>query len=120
MQSPSVSGKSLVSCSFSCWAQGHPRGGAELWEVCPLGSMGPWHKEVSGHWVGPQCFLPFPQDEEEMCTGIYIAKWFLQCFIDRVRPPRETCSLTCSLPLGPREGQPQSCPPEEPGPTLGG
>ncbi|XP_034501515.1 USP6 N-terminal-like protein [Ailuropoda melanoleuca] len=21
-------------------------------------------------------------DEEQMCTGIYIAKWFLQCFID--------------------------------------
>ena len=29
-----------------------------------------------------------------MCTGIYNPKWFLQCFIDQVRPPKDTCSLT--------------------------
>lgn len=26
-----------------------------------------------------------PQDKEQMTTGIYSTKWFLQCFIDRVR-----------------------------------
>lgn len=25
-----------------------------------------------------------PQDKEQMTTGIYTTKWFLQCFIDRV------------------------------------
>ncbi|CAD7687170.1 unnamed protein product [Nyctereutes procyonoides] len=33
--------------------------------------------------VGPEHLLPFRQDEEQMCTGIYTPKWFLQCFIDR-------------------------------------
>lgn len=27
---------------------------------------------------------PAPQDKEQMTTGIYTTKWFLQCFIDRV------------------------------------
>lgn len=30
-------------------------------------------------------FAVFPQDKEQMTTGIYTTKWFLQCFIDRVR-----------------------------------
>lgn len=61
MQSPSTADKDLVSYSFSCLGQEHPWDGTGLWEVCPLGSLGPWHKEVSGHWVGPQHFLPFCQ-----------------------------------------------------------
>lgn len=31
-----------------------------------------------------------------MTTGIYTTKWFLQCFIDRVRTPRAVSfSATC-------------------------
>lgn len=29
-------------------------------------------------------FILTPQDKEQMTTGIYTTKWFLQCFIDRV------------------------------------
>ncbi|CAD7678726.1 unnamed protein product [Nyctereutes procyonoides] len=40
-------------------------------------------KKHIGHGVGPEHLLPFRQGEEQMCTGIYTPKWFLQCFIDR-------------------------------------
>lgn len=68
---------------------------------------------------GPEHLLPFLQDEEQMGTGIYTAKWFLQCFIDRVRPPKPTRGLTCSLPLAPGEARAQPHPPDRPGPTGG-
>ena len=81
-----------------------PRGTVEAgpWEVYALGSMWSWHTEVFGHWVGPRHLLPFGQDEKQMCTGIYTAKWFFQCFVDWVRPSKETWSLTHSLPPGNR------------------
>nr|XP_054368320.1 uncharacterized protein LOC123857911 [Mirounga angustirostris] len=56
-------------------------------------------------------------DEEQMCTGIYTAKWFLQCFIDQVRPPKLTCSLFCSLPLAPGEAPAEPHCPGQPDPT---
>ena len=74
--------------------------------------LAPW-----GCGVGPEHLLPFHQDEEQMCTGIYTPKWFLQCFIDWVRPPKDPCFLTC--PLIPGEGQAQPHPPDKPGPTRG-
>ena len=69
--------------------------------------VGPWP------WLGPEHLLPFHQDEEQMGTGIYTAKWFLQCFIDRVRPPKPTRCLTCSLPLAPGEARAQPHSPDQ-------
>ncbi|XP_077738190.1 uncharacterized protein LOC144303606 isoform X1 [Canis aureus] len=39
-------------------------------------------------------------DEEQMSTGIYTPKWFLQCFLGRVRPSRDPRSWTCPLSPG--------------------
>ncbi|CAK7308756.1 USP6 N-terminal-like protein [Vulpes lagopus] len=44
-------------------------------------------------------------DEEQMSTSIYTPKWFLQCFLGRVRPPRDPRSRTCPW------GGPSSAPP---------
>lgn len=73
MQSPSTADKGLVSYSFFCLGKEHPWGGRGLWEVCSLGSLGPSHKEVSGHWVGPQHFLPFCQTRNR-CAVAFTSK----------------------------------------------
>lgn len=51
--------------------------------------------------MDPEQLPHFCQDEEQTCAGIYTTKWFLQCFIDQERPPKQTRTLTCSLPLAP-------------------
>ncbi|XP_032722905.1 uncharacterized protein LOC116873258 [Lontra canadensis] len=44
-------------------------------------------------------------DEQGMSAGVYTTKWFLQCFIGRVRLPRQTRSLTCTRPWA--QGKPE-------------
>uniref|UniRef100_A0A8C0RGP1 Rab-GAP TBC domain-containing protein n=1 Tax=Canis lupus familiaris TaxID=9615 RepID=A0A8C0RGP1_CANLF len=59
----------------SPWGPGALGGWAGPWGACPPDSR--------GRGVGPEHLLPSRQDEEQMSTGIYTPKWFLQCFLGR-------------------------------------
>ncbi|XP_077730193.1 TBC1 domain family member 26-like [Canis aureus] len=45
-------------------------------------------QERGGCGVGPEHLLPSRQDEEQMSTGIYTPKWFLQCFLGQTSQAR--------------------------------
>lgn len=45
------------------------------------------------------------QDREQMTAGIYSTKWFLQCFIDRVRSRFTSCPPPPQVKPGVRQNQ---------------